>query len=674
MLDLTAARPAREDLRFPPWSPAVGLVAGLALLAWMAFALGGALLLLAAAAVAGAGLTYLSGLPLDLEERLAFGLVVGGMVVSLVLWGLATLFGMGLAVAAAAGVISLAGGIAAASWRRGVIAADLARARERWLADPRRAGHPWPLLLVLAVAWPFSVHFLAQVYLHLGGGLYAGYVNVWGDWGAHLAYAGSFAYGHNFPPQFSIDPGNRLVYPFMADLFAAGLVPFGSSLPDALVQSSGYLALAFPAVMYLAGRRFLGSRVGAALAVLIFVTGGGIGFVYWFGDLHQYGWAALQHIPREYTLDRDINFQWLDPVLAYLLPQRTTLFGFSIALIVMALLWLAREHRGWPPYLFAGVLAGFTPWFHVPAYGTVVALAAFWVLLDRRREWVAYFVPALVLGLPGIAWMWPPGAIPHTFQLGWMAMTDGHTDNVVWFWFKNLGLFIPLLLVAQFWVRIPFRLGFAPLWLWFLVPNLFLLTPWEWDNTKFFIFWALFGSFLVGALLAAIFRSGRARAALATVLLAGLCLTGLLDLTRAQDLTQNTYQFTDAAGVRAAAWVRANTPADAVFLVAYDHNEPIPSLSGRRIVIGFPGWLYTYGLTDWYPKVLDAQTMLEGGPGTPGLVRRYHVSYVVIGPHELQPQEMLDSRNPYQANLQYWRRHATAVYGDGEYTIFRTRA
>jgi hypothetical protein len=597
------------------------------------------------------------------------------MAASLLVWLLAIVAGFSLATASAGVALAAATGVAAAVLRRRQVAADLTSVRQRWLASPGDAAHPWPLLAVLAVGWFYALHLLSQAYVHPGGGLSAGYVNVWGDWGAHLAYAGSFAYGQNFPPEFSIDPGNRLVYPFMADLFAAILVPFGSSLPDALVQSSGYLALAFPAVMYLAGRRLVGSRLASALAVLIFTASGGLGFFYWFGDLAQGGWAALQHLPREYTLDRTppLNFQWLDPVLAYLLPQRTTLFGFSIALIVIALLWLARDRSEWTPFVALGVVAGVTPWFHVPAYGTVVALPLFWALWQRRPQWLGYLVPAIVLGLPGVLWMWPPGSIPHVFQLGWMAMTDGHTDNPLWFWFLNLGLFIPLLLVAQFRGKIPFRFGFAPLWLWWLVPNLFLLTPWEWDNTKFFIFWALFGSFLVGALLAVAFRSGPARAALATVLLVTLCLSGLLDLTRALDLSQNTYEFTDAAGIRAAAWVRSNTPANAVFLTSYDHNEPIPSLAGRRIVIGFPGWLFTYGLTDWYPKAMDVQTMLEGQPGTDALVRKYGVGYVVIGPHELAPSEVLDSRNPYQANLSWWRQHATTVYSDGEYTILRTR-
>ena len=666
MLDLTASLETGRAVRPRPLVLAAAAAAALALLAWMVSQLGAALLPLAAAAVAGAGLTYLSGVDLDLEERLAYGLVVGGMGLTVALLVLATLFGFGLVTVLVAMALDLAAGTAVALRGREQVRADLRGAAGRWLRDPRAAGHPWPLLLLLAVCWAYTVHLLGQVYLHLPTGLYAGYVNVWGDWGAHLAYAGSFAYGQNFPPEFPIDPGNRLGYPFMADLLAASLVPFGSSLPSALIEGSGYLALAFPAVMYLAGRRFLGGRLAPLLAVLVFLTSGGLGFLYWFQAFGRAGLAALQHIPREYTLDRDLNFQWLNPVLAYLLPQRSTLFGFSIALIVLALLFASRRSERWQTFLFAGVLAGLTPWFHVHAYGTIVALAAFWTLFGLRVQWLGFFVPALLLGIPALVWLWPPGSTPITWQFGWMAQSDGHQDSVLWFWFANLGLFIPLLLAAQFWGRArtgAYRAYFAPLWLWFLVPNFFLLAKWEWDNTKFFIFWAMFGAFLVAGLLAWLARLGGPGVLAAVAFFVLLAFSGVLDLTRATDLTQNTFQFTDQGGVKLAAWVRANTPARAVFLTSTNHNEPVPSLGGRRVVCGYPGWLWTYGITDFEEKQAAVNAMLQGSPRTPDLLARYHVSFVVIGPQE--------QAQPFDANLGYWREHGQVVYGDGEYTVFR---
>src|SRR5260370_750394 len=352
------------------------------------FLFGAAALLLVGCVAAGFGITYLSGIAFNLEERLAFGAVLGAMAVSVASFVLSMLVrdvtlgtvitGIAIAVGAAAGV---------AIPKRNRVASDISDAIARWAAPVRTAGHPWPLAAVFLMCGAWTVHFLHQAYVIKPDGLWAGYVNIWGDWAAHLTFAGSFAYGHNFPPQYPIDPGNHLGYPFMIDFLAANLVPLGSSLPSALVLTSGLLGLAFPAVLYLAAARFTGSRGAAAVGVFVFLLSGGLGFVYLAGDIAHSGLGVLAHLPREYTLNRDLNFQWLNPVLPYLAPQPSTLFRFSLALIALLLVWLAvRERHDSRAFLFAGIVAGLLPPFHVHAYGTVGAPAAVWAGFCRRAE------------------------------------------------------------------------------------------------------------------------------------------------------------------------------------------------------------------------------------------------------------------------------------------------
>jgi hypothetical protein len=146
-------------------------------------------------------------------------------------------------------------------------------------------------------------------------------------------------------------------------------------------------------------------------------------------------------------------------------------------------------------------------------------------------------------------------------------------------------------------------------------------------------------------------------------MLVALGLSGLLDLARAADAKVSSYQFIDAKGMQVAAWVRQNTSPEAVFAVADEHNNPIPTLSGRRVLIGYPGWLWTYGLGDYVQKGADERLILEGAPTTPELVARYGVTYVLIG-----PQELADPRN---ANRAYWDQNGTLVYSDGEYSVYQ---
>jgi hypothetical protein len=561
--------------------------------------------------------------------------------------------------------VALIAGAAGALAGRSRHRPELEDLEERWLAPVSTRGHPWPLALLLIICWPYTLKLLSQAYFMKDGALYAGYVNIWGDWSAHLTYTSSFAFGNNFPPQFTIDPGHNLGYPFMIDFLAAGLTAFGTSLTSALVLSSSLLALAFPAVMYLAAQRLTGSRAAAFASVFVFALAGGLGFLFLAGDIDKLGIAALQHLPREYTLDRSQNYQLLDAVLAYLLPQRSTLFGFPIALVTLAGLWTARVSEDWRPYTFFGVAVGLLPLLHVYAYGTVLALALFWALIERRPQWLAFFAPALILGLPALAWMWPPTGNHLRWQPFWLADTEGHKDGPIWFWLKNTSLFIPLFAAAFIWRGTLSRglaLRLAPIWLWFLVPNFLVFQPWDWDNTKFFCFWWLFGAIAIGALLGRLALRRIEGAVLAGALALVLCLAGALDVTRALDLEVSSFQFTDAGGLKVAAWVRDNTSSEAVFLTASDHNEPVTSLTGRKVVCGYPGWLFTYGLDDYYGHQRDAYLMLSGQPETEELVQRYHVSYVVIGPQERSGEA--------HASDAYWSQHARRVYSADGYNVY----
>jgi hypothetical protein len=627
-------------------------------------------LFLAASAAAGFGVTYWFGVAFNLEERIVFGAVLGPMAVSAFSF-VPALVVRDVTVATVLiglGVTLIVGGAAIVTARDG-LRENLADARARWAT--RR---PWPLVAVLIVCGAWTIHFFHQAYVYTPQGLFAGYVNIWGDWAAHLSFASSFAYGHNFPPQFPIDPGHRLGYPFMIDFLAADLVPLGLSLTEALTATSAMLALAFPGVLYLAAARFLGGRAGAVIAVFIFLLSGGLGFVYILDRIHP-GLIPLPGLglpPTEYTLDRDVNLQWLNPVLAYLVPQRSTLFGFSLTLIVLLALWIAlRERLGWRPFLVAGLVTGVMPVFHVHAFGTAVALPALWAVVERRREWWWFFVPALAVGVPILLWMWPrdaPSIDRYCVQVGWL--TDTRSGLLlfplafVWFWLWNTSLLTPLLIAGQAltkWFPTRFPNWFAPMWLWFVVPNLVVLQQWVWDNTKFFIFWALLGSVVAGGVLALMVRWRPATAVVAGVITVVMCLSGFLDLARASDFDSSAVLFTDAGGLRVADWVRHNTSSTALFVVADEHNSPIPTLAGRRELVGYPGWLWTYGLADYVQKGEDDKRILDGDPATPELVKKYGVDYVMIGPQEI----------PRGASRAYWDEHGVKVYDDGGYAVYR---
>jgi hypothetical protein len=616
--------------------------------------------------VVGLGLAYLTRVELRLEERLAVAAPLGALALGLAGWALAVPLGfdlttLGLAVAVA-NACSLPG------WRRG---APSLRADARAMAA--RVRLPWrdpdslrPLLALLAVAWPLTIRIFSLAWVTTAdGGLAAGHLATWGDGAAHLAYAGAFATGGEVPAGSPIAAGEPLRYHVLVDLFGAQVSLLGVSLPSALAVTSGFLALAFPAVAYLAGIRLTGSRHAALVGVVVFCAGGGLGFVHLIDGVRASGVGVLWDLPRSYARDPDAGL-WMDnPSLAYLHAQRNGLLGLPLALAALTLVWIgqgARRARRSDGLVAAGVLVGALPLANGFAFLIAVAVVGGWALLDRARPWWRFFVPALALGLPVAWWLQPPESSVRWLP-GWMA--DDGPGGWLWFWFRNAGPFIVLLVAACAWrgtVRPALVKAFLPVWLLWLVPNLIAFHPWAWNNTKYFAFWQLLGAFLVGAVVVRIARAGRLGAAGAALALGALCLSGGLDLLRATDRDTSAIPWTTADGLAVARWIRDELPPDAVLAVAPTNTHPATALSGHAVVSGYPGWTYDLALPDWRQRVDDEITILRGGPDGLDAAERRGVDYVVVGPLERAPDIGADDA--------WWARHAAPVFRSGDWTVY----
>ncbi len=614
--------------------------------------------------VAGVGLTYLSGADLGAEERLGYGAVLGAMAVTIAVFvgGVVAGFG-GWTVVFGVIVASLTGGAGFAVGRRAV-GDDLAGLVERLRLPWRSPRSLVPLVVVLAVSWPVTVRILSRAYQRgPDGGVLAGHLSVFGDWQAHLAYAASFAYGDGFDLGTPIAAGEDFSYHFGADLFAATLQPLGVSLPSALALTSGYLAFAFPVVMYVVGVRIVEQRVAAALAVVLFTMAGGWGFGRFFRDLGDRGAGVVWDLPRDYT--RDFDTYWMDnPVLGHLYPQRPTLIGFPIALMAVALLWGARKTWSRRTFGFVGVLVGLTPMFHTFGWGTALVLGLLWAAVDRRVEWLWFAVPAVVLSLPALLWLLPPESA-FRWHWGWVA-GDGPLD-IGWFWLLNTGLFAPLLAIALYRRDLlPPGVGraFAPIWLWFVGAHLALPHPWEGNNSKYVIFWWMFGSFFVAVLLVGVARRARwGGPVVAAGLVLSLTLAGGLDLWKALDGTHGVYpvEVMSAGDVLVADWTRAATEPDDVFAVSPSSTgSPIPALAGRQVLTGFTGWVFDLGIPTWAERADATREILAGAPDAVDLARRWDVDYVVIGPDELR-----DGADPA-----FWAAAGTLVYDFGGFRVY----
>jgi hypothetical protein len=249
--------------------------------------------------------------------------------------------------------------------------------------------------------------------------------------------------------------------------------------------------------------------------------------------------------------------------------------------------------------------------------------------------------------------------------IGWQFGWDKGEENFFWFWFKNTGFFIPLIIAAAVWRRGRERLVsrrmllfYLPFTLLFIIPNLIRLAPWVWDNNKIIFYWWVASSPLVALMLVELWRTNLLARVAAILLLLSLTLAGALDVWRVISRTTELGEF-DPDGIRFAEMIKERTAPRALLLNAPTFNHPV-LLTGRRSLLGYPGHIWTHGL-EFAPRESDIKRIYSGAPGADALLNKYGVEYVVTGPLE---------RNMMPVNQPFFE-HYTKVGEVGGYSLYK---
>jgi hypothetical protein len=504
-------------------------------------------------------------------------------------------------------------------------------------------------LLVFFGALALFTLLSRRLILWQNGTLATGYIDAWGDLPLHLSIIMSFVDSGKLTMQSTILAGEPLTYPFLADFFSAMLVRLGVPLEHAVELPAILFNSVTLALLFYLGYRLVRHRGAAALAPVLFVLAGGLGFLWFLSDLYfapKPIWEFLTHLPQRYTKISELNIQWVNPVLAHLLPQRSFLFGFPLGLSVILLWWQQMRGRklrsGWIP----GVLAGMLPLFHTHTFLTLAMVAALLAMItllrrkDRRetvRYWLGFGIPAIILAAPALAYLLSSQVSLSSirFHSGWMA----ESENIIWFWLKNTGVFIPLLLVALALARrlrlrnqaLFFYLPFGAL---FIICNLFLFSVFAYDTNKILIFWFLLSLPFVARLLVALFRakSWWLHGPAFRLLLLALIFSGVLNLLH--EFQSGGWPELNAEEVALSQELREKTAPQEIFLTAPIHNNLL-TLAGRSVVLGYPGHVISHGL-EAAPVEKAIAEIYSGGEKTAQILCDFGIDYIVVGPNERQ--------------------------------------
>lgn len=512
-------------------------------------------------------------------------------------------------------------------------------------------------------------------------GVSTGLLNNFGDLPFHLSVITSFAYGNNFPPEDPTYAGVRFTYPFLSDFASAIFVRCGASLRVSMFIVSFLLALAFVGLVHRWALVLLRDKLAAILTPLLVLLNGGMGWVLLFskGASDENGVWGVLTTQSSFTVIPDSVWRWGNAISTLLVPQRGFLMGLPLAVIAFTQWWLAFEKETPAPapkregkkgkttvvpelpplgrfpiptrrMIAAGVAAGLLPLVHAHSFVVVMGMAACLALINIRwREWFAFFAVASAIAIPQLLWSTMNSAVDASTFFAWELGWDRGQENPVVFWFKNTGLFIPLIFTAillkfdGYLVGKRLLLYYLPFTLCFIIPNFVKLAPWIWDNIKVLYYWWLASAPLVALLLARLWRGSNALKTAAVVLFVCVTFAGALDVAGIV-LRSDPIPVFDAAGVSFAERVKERTAPRSLIIHAPKHNTPV-FLTGRRSLMGYPGHIWTHGL-DFVQREGEIRRIYLGAPDAMQLLNSYGVDYAVVGPleRELTPNEQFFSR------------------------------
>ncbi len=648
------------------------------------------------AIASGTLLTYTYDEDAPLASRLCGGACIGFACMALVGLILALAFGLNATtLAVTAALLALPLLLLTNEGTRDRLNADVDQAL-RSISRASTKPDRWAFIYFLFYAGVMIVMWLVfdRALLEKPTGLYTGVLNNYGDLPFHISVITRFAYGQNFPPEDPTFAGARFTYPFLTDFVSAMFLRAGASLRNSMFIGNWIIGVALVGVLHRFGLQLLRNRTAAILTPVLVILNGGFGWYMLFSDVNKTDagvFQILNHIQHSYTILPDVaqGWRWGNSVTSLLVPQRGFLLGIPLAVIVFTQWWAAgtdgekrgqgdaekKRQKSTPSkrqtdvpvspsprlrvslsrflrisrtMLAAGFVAGLLPLIHAHSFIAVMGVGGVLALINikRWRDWLGFFIVASVIAGPQLLWSTHGSAVSTKAFIGW-EFGWGHGDeNIIWFWLKNTGVFIPLLVLALLWKPDQYLVSrkllffYLPFTLCFIVPNLIKFAPWIWDNIKILFYWWIASAPIVALFLARLWNGDLWHRVIAACLFLVLTLAGGLDVY-ALVSRQGEYEEFDREGVTFAEMIKQQTPPNAMILHAPIHNTPI-FLTGRRSLMGYPGHIWTHGI-DSGPREADIKRIYEGAPDALALLAKYRVDYVVVDPQERSVMKVNDA-------------------------------
>ncbi len=533
-------------------------------------------------------------------------------------------------------------------------------------AAPPRRWHFWAWAVGIVFAM-FAVRSFCWILWVDGNNLKIQSPNNLGDLSLHITYIKYFANGVALWADNPIHVFSSLRYPAGIDLFDSLLLLQRIDLVRALVWTGVLGSIATFYALY---------RWGGAFTVAGFLFNGGLAG-YAFFRTHQF---------IDYQAEK---IAWKSIPLTMFVTQRGLLYAIPAGLLLL-IHWRRKYfpeepndpkegRRGFLPWWVEWSLYATMPLFHIHTFLALSGVLAVWLVIGRweLQKQIALLLAAAFLPATWIVWMitdhFKAGSI-LSWAPGWLQSDPGFSSSAVSFWVVNFGLTLPAMMALvgvvlwQTWGRSSPNDANAEDGIWsrigrpdfsgstafaFVVPAavifsfaIFVKTaPWGWDNTKLII-WAYFIAlpFLWRELI------GKTPIPMRIGVCFLLFFSGFVSLFGGLTVGRPGFDIADRTELEAIATVVRKIPIKERFAAFPTFNHPL-LLDGRKLVLGYPGHLWTQGF-DYAPIEQQLQALMRGAPDWRERARALQARYLFWGREE---------GRAYPSSTQPWRGQAAVV-------------
>lgn len=382
--------------------------------------------------------------------------------------------------------------------------------------------------------------------------------------------------------------------------------------------------------------------------------------------LHDLGNASMSELLlHDYANNFEIDLHYGNILTAVLLPMRTSLFGFGIALSFLQIFYLSLKARSISIFdsVVAGLLYGSLPLINAHSFValTIYCLGYLVIKYKTTLPILLRIVPVVFLvSLPQVLWILrqTSSSVTPFLRLG-DGFLFGTEKGWLTYWIINGGILLPVAFSRLFFTKSTLRNFSAPLMILFVVGTFIYFQPNSFDNIKILLFFHLGASLLFTDFLKSHFQKSPARTILTIVIFVFSISSGFFSVIRE---FQIPCRMADSLDQTFAQSVLRNTNDQSVVLTAQKFNHPVPFLTGRFISLGFHNWLNQHGI-DYIETAEEMKKIYTGEEGAVDLIKKYGITHIVVGKEERLEFPAL--------NEDFLKKISAKEYQVGDYSLYR---